>query len=132
MLNPWLHLTSSKFTISTHAEKVLEQLFILNPHTKLNFSSNNPYFYCILLKNITDKFTIIIDFQVSFYTQDLKKSWVINWMHKIRKESSQKSSIEIFCFNNCSIRKNLLHPQQSDNTKHKPFKFISWPNAIEG
>ena len=77
MLNPWLHLTSGKFTISTHAEKVLEQLFILNPHTKLNFSSNNPDFYCILLKNITDKFTIIIDFQVSFYTQDLKKSWVI-------------------------------------------------------
>ena len=39
-------------------EEILEQPIGLNPHTKLSFSSNNPYFYSIPTKNITDKFTI--------------------------------------------------------------------------
>ena len=44
-----------------HIEEILEQPIFLNPHTKLNFSSNNLYFYIIPTKNITDKFTIIRD-----------------------------------------------------------------------
>ena len=39
-------------------EEVLEQPIFLNPHNKLNFSSNNPCFYSIP----SDKFTIIRDF----------------------------------------------------------------------
>ena len=46
----------------THIEEILEQPFFLNPHTKLNFSSNNPYFYSIPTKIITDKLTMIRDF----------------------------------------------------------------------
>ena len=44
-----------------HIEEALEQPIILNPHTNLNFSSDNPYFYSIPTKNITDEFTIIRD-----------------------------------------------------------------------
>ena len=62
LLNPCLHLSNSQFTIPKHIEEILEQPIFLNPHTKLNFSSNNPYFYSIPTKNITDKFTIIRDF----------------------------------------------------------------------
>ena len=47
----------------THIEEAFEQPIILNPHTNLNFSSNNPYFYSILSKNKKDKFTIIRDCQ---------------------------------------------------------------------
>ena len=39
----------------------MEEPIILNPHTKLNFSSNNPYSYSIPSENIRDKFTIIKD-----------------------------------------------------------------------
>ena len=42
-------------------EETLGQPIILNSHTKLNFSSTNPYFYSIPLKYITDTFTIIRD-----------------------------------------------------------------------
>ena len=59
-LNPYLHFTN-KLTIPTHIEEALEQPVILNPHTNLNFSSNNAYFYSIPTKNITDKFNIIRD-----------------------------------------------------------------------
>ena len=44
--------------------EILKQAIILNPHTKLSFSSNDPYFYDIPRKKIlqTDKLTIIRDF----------------------------------------------------------------------
>ena len=42
-----------------HKKEIFEQPIILNLHTKLYFSSNNPYIYSILPKNITDKFTMI-------------------------------------------------------------------------
>ena len=58
---PCLQFTIDKFTTPKHIEEVLEQPIFLNPHTKLNFSSNNPYFYSILTKNIKDMFTIIRD-----------------------------------------------------------------------
>ena len=54
--------------------------------------------------------------------------------------SSQRLEAQIFCFNNSGTRKikNLqnfpnteIHVTlQSDNTKHKPFQFISWSNFI--
>ena len=60
-LNPCLHFTKNKFTIPKHIEEILEQTIFLNPHTKLNFSSNNPYFYSMPTKDITDKFSTIKD-----------------------------------------------------------------------
>ena len=61
MLHPCLHFTNNKLTIPTHTEETLEQSIILNPHTNLNFCSNNSYFYSIPTKKITDKFTAIRD-----------------------------------------------------------------------
>ena len=62
MLNAWLmHLTNNKFPSSTHIEEILDQPVFQTPFSKLYFYSNNPYFYCIPPKNITDNFTIIRD-----------------------------------------------------------------------
>ena len=58
LLNPCLHFTNNKFTIPTYIKEVFELPITLNSHTKLNFSSNNPYF-CRIPPNITVKFTII-------------------------------------------------------------------------
>ena len=79
LLNPCLHFTKSRFTIPMHIEQILKHLIILNPHTKLSFSYNNPYFYSIPPKNIlqTDKFNIIRDFCGLIFNQDL------NFLHKI-------------------------------------------------
>ena len=43
-------------------DEILDQPLFLNPYTKLDFSSDNLYFYCISPRNISDKFTIIRDF----------------------------------------------------------------------
>ena len=61
LLNPSLPFIKNKFTIPKDIEEILEQLIFLNPHIKLDFNSNNPYFYSIPTKNITEKFTIIRD-----------------------------------------------------------------------
>ena len=47
--------------LPTSIEEILDQPIFLNPHTKLNFSSDNLYFCCILTRNLLDKFTIIRD-----------------------------------------------------------------------
>ena len=49
------------FLTPTSIENVLGQTMFLNPHTKLDFSPDNPYFYCIPPRNISDKFNIIRD-----------------------------------------------------------------------
>ena len=56
-----LHFTINKFDTSTHVEGTIYQPIFLNLLTELDFNSDNPYFYCILPKNIRDKFTIIRD-----------------------------------------------------------------------
>ena len=47
LFKPCLHFTKNKFTIPMHIEEILGNSIILNPHTKLSFSSNNPNFYSI-------------------------------------------------------------------------------------
>ena len=141
LLNHCINFIKSKFTIPTHVEETLEQPIILNPHTKPNFISNNPYFYSIPPKIYS------VDFfnQVSFSTQHLERNWIIipnDLKHQIRRETPQKFPLKIFCFNNSSTRKKRTCKKlsnkeidftlQSDNTKHKPFKFISWLNFIGG
>ena len=42
--------------ILRYMEEILHQPIHLNPYTKLDFSSNNPCFYCIPSKNISDNY----------------------------------------------------------------------------
>ena len=57
--NAWLHFINNTFPTPTSIEEILDQPLFLNPHTKSDFNSDNPYFYCIPPKNISDKFTTI-------------------------------------------------------------------------
>ena len=60
-LDTWIHFTNENFPTLTSIEEILDQRIFLNPHTKLDFSSDNPYFYCIPPSNTSEKFTIIRD-----------------------------------------------------------------------
>ena len=61
LLNAWLHFTINDFPNPISIEEILDQPLSLNPHTKLDFNSNNPYFYCIPPNNISDKLNTITD-----------------------------------------------------------------------
>ena len=102
LLNPCLHFTINKFTIPEHIEEILEQPILLNPHTKLSFSSNNPYFYSIPTKNITGKLTIIRDLCQFLQTVLIsylrfKRNWIIvpnDWKWKIKKKNFSKIPLQ--------------------------------------
>ena len=66
-----------------------------------------------------------------------------DWKHLFKTETSKKSLLKSFYYNNKGITKvkdfqNLSHKEiyfifQSNSTKYnKPFKFISWSNFLEG
>ena len=66
-----------------------------------------------------------------------------DWKHLLRTETSQKSLLKIFCYNNKVTRKvkdfqklsnkEIYLSLQSSSIKYnKPFKFISWLNFLEG
>ena len=57
LLNAWIDLANNNLPTLTSVEEILDQPIFLNPHTKLDFSSGNPYFYCIPPRNILDNFT---------------------------------------------------------------------------
>ena len=59
LLDVWLHFTNNNFHTPTSIEESLDQPIFLNPHTKLDFSYDNPYFYCIPPTNISEKLTTI-------------------------------------------------------------------------
>ena len=105
---------------------------LLSPYHTLNFSSNNSYYYRVLPKNITDKFTTIKDLcrfhqpglffylrfeEKLFHTHHNSKIiyiYVMNlilndWKHTIRKETFQKFLWKVLCFKNkCAAKiKNL-------------------------
>ena len=61
MLNAWLNFTNNSFPSPTSIEEILDQPLFLNPHTKLPYNSDNPYFYCLPPQNISDKFLTIRD-----------------------------------------------------------------------
>ena len=61
LLNAWLHFTNSNFPTRTSNVEILDQPIFLNRHPKLEFSSDNPYIYCIQPRNISNKYTIIKD-----------------------------------------------------------------------
>ena len=120
MLNAWLHFINSNFPTPRSIEEIFKQPIFLNPHTKLDSRSDNPYFYCILPRNICYKFTTIRD-PCRFLQQDLISSVTFDekqgftnanhgrinkfimefdWKHLLRTESSQKSFLRIFYYNN--------------------------------
>ena len=56
-----LDFTNNNFLTHTYIEEILDQPIILNPNTKLDFSSVNPYFYCMPPRNNSEKIIIIKD-----------------------------------------------------------------------
>ena len=59
LFNAWIHFTNRNFSNPTPVKESFEKAIFLNLHTKLNFSSDNLYFYWILPRNISDKYNII-------------------------------------------------------------------------
>ena len=51
-LNFWLHFNNKTFSTHSFIEETRYQPLFLNSHTKLRFSFDNPYFYCIPPRNI--------------------------------------------------------------------------------
>ena len=65
-----------------------------------------------------------------------------DWKHLLRTETSQKSLLKTFCYNNKVTRKvknfqklsnkEIYFTLQSNSTKYnKTFKCISWPNFLD-
>ena len=109
-------------------EEICDQPIFWNSHTKLDFSSDNPYIYCIPLRNISDIFIIIRDLcrflqpgLISYSTFGEKLGLLTvndkiiykfimefiasNWMHLFRTENSQKVLSNVFYYNNKGTRK---------------------------
>ena len=53
LLNSRLHFIKNTFSTSTQKEKKIDQQVIWNLLSKLNFNSNNPYFYCVFHPKIS-------------------------------------------------------------------------------
>ena len=132
----------------------------LNPHTRLDFSSDNQYFYRVPLRNISDKFTIIKDLcrflqpglissttlckKIDFPTANHKKyiNLLSDWFPVIGNTYLElkllKNIFKIYCYNNKdsqNLSNNEIHFtfQSNSTTKYnRPFKFPSWPNLFEG
>ena len=115
-------------TITTSTEEILDHPIFLNPHTKLDFSSDNSYFYRIPPRNISDKFTIIKDLcgflqpglissttfdkEIGFLTANYERIYKIikdlilsDWKHLLRTETSQKYLLRTFYYNSKGTRK---------------------------
>ena len=103
------------------------QHIFLNPRTNLDFSSDNPFFYCIPPRNISDIFAIIrrlgkflkpglisstkFDVKLGFPTGNHKRTHKHvmdllpnDWKHLLRPEASQKFLLKTFYYNNTATR----------------------------
>ena len=128
LLNSWLYFTNNTFPPPISIEEILGQPLFLNPHTKLHFHLDNPYFYCLPPQNISDKFTIIRDIyrflqlgfipSVSFGEKlnlpnvnhnRIYKSIIElipnNRIHLLKTKTSQQSLLKVFYFNYRGIKK---------------------------
>ena len=134
--NARLLFTNNKFPTPTSTEEILGQSISWNPHCKLDFSSDNPYFYCISHKNISDNFTLIrhlcrflqpslipfmpfeekLDLSNVNHKRLYKLIMVLvpnDWKQTLRTEAPKKSLLKTFCYNskgtrNKKIFKNFL------------------------
>ena len=128
LLNAWLYFTNNNFPTPTSIKEIIDRPIFLNSNTKLGFSSDIPYFYCIPPRNISDKFTIIrtlcrflqsglifattFDEKLGFPTANHERIYKLimelipnDWKHLLRTESSQKSLLRTFYYNNIGTRK---------------------------
>ena len=128
MLNAWLNFTNNSFPSPTSIEEILDQPLFLNPHTKLRYNSDNPYFYCLPPQNISDKFSTIRDicrflqpglipsetFREKLDLPNLNHNNIYkkimelipeNWIRLLRTETSQQSLFKVFYFNCKGIKK---------------------------
>ena len=121
LLNAWLHFTDNTFPTPTLIEEILDQPLFLNPHTKLDFNSDNPYFYCILPRNISDKFAT-----VRGICRFLQPGFIspITFEGKLSLPSTNHNNISIIEL----IPKDWIHLLR---TKTSQQSFL-WTNHIEG
>ena len=127
-------------------EELLDQPIFSNPHTKLDFTSDNPYFYCIRPGNISNKFTIIRDLcrfeqpdlissmifyeKLDFPTGNHKKIYELimdsthsDWKHLLGTKTSQKSFLKSFYSQN-SLLKSFYYNNKGTR-KVKDFQKLS-------
>ena len=127
-LNAWLLFTNNNFPTPTSIEEILDQPLFLNPHTKMDLNSANPYFFSIPPKNIIDKFTIIRDicrflqpgfissrsFEEKLNLPNANSNQIYrsiveliakNWIQLLKNKTSQESLLKVFFFNNRGSRK---------------------------
>ena len=93
LLNGWIHLANNNLPTLTSAEQILDQPIFLNPHTKLDFSCGNPYFYCIASRNISENFTertFLIGQRIIVNQILLSKLWYISQIYTIPKCTKRK------------------------------------------
>ena len=93
LLNAWIHLANNNLPTLTSAEEILDQPIFLNPHTKPDFSSGNPYFYCSPPNNISDNFTektFSIGKKVIVNQILLSKLWYIGQIYTIPEYAKTK------------------------------------------
>ena len=121
--------TQNKFSTPTSVKEIFDQPLFLNPHTKIDFTSDNPYFYCISPKNVSDKFTTIRNIcrflqpefisSTSFdeklrlphtnhnriYYKFILDLIPRNWLHTLRTKTSQDSLLKLVYYNSKDSRK---------------------------
>ena len=124
----WLNFTNNTFPTPTSIEEIFDQPLFLGPHTKLLLNSDNPYFYCIPPRNISDKFATIRDIcrflepgfisPISFEEKlslpnanhnRIYKSIVElilkDWINLLRTKTSQQLLLKVFYFNKSGTKK---------------------------
>ena len=143
----WLHFTNNNFPTPTSVEEVLDKLIFLNPRIKLDFSFDNPYFYCIPPRNISDKITIIrqrhlcrflqpslfssksFEEKLGFPTANHKSIYKYNmdfdWKHLLRTKISQKFLLKTFYYNNKDNKKVKDSPKLSNKEIYFILQFSS-------
>ena len=128
LLKASLIFTKNNFPSPRSIEEILDQPLFLNPHTKINHSSDNPYFFSAPPKYIEDKFIIIRDIcrflQPGFMSSNSFKEKLNrpkkdsnkiyrsiielipnNWIQILKNKTSQESLLKVFHFNDRGIRK---------------------------
>ena len=128
ILIAWLYFTNNNFPTPTSIEEILDQPLFLNPHTKMDYNSDNLYFYCIPPMNILDKFTIIrvicrflqpgfissrsfeeeLNLRTANHNQIYKTIVELipkDWVQLLKTKTSQESLLKVFYFNNKGIKK---------------------------
>ena len=125
LINAWQRFINSNFTTPTSIEEMLDKPIFSNQYSKLDFSSDGPYFYCVPPRNISDKFTAIwylcrflqpglissttLDEKLGFSTSSHKRinklTIDFDWKHLLRTATSQKSLLKTFYYYNKGTKK---------------------------